>query len=93
MGWYSSKKSKPMMCEEFRRDFNRGDIIIYDIDFLKEMRSFSYGDVVSSETAMVTRHYDLVTAGFIALQMRRHASVVQEYEFEEEKPLYRHIGV
>lgn len=93
MGWYSSKKSKPMMCEEFRRDFNRGDIIIYDIDFLKEMRSFSYGDVVSSETAMVTRHYDLVTAGFIALQMRRHASVVQEYEFEEEKPLYSHIGV
>lgn len=93
LGWYSSKKSKPMMYDEFRRDFNRGEVIIYDMDVLKEMRSFSYGDVTESEKALVTRHYDLLTAVVIAHQMRKHAAIVQNHTFEEEEPLYSAIGV
>ena len=82
-----------MMYDEFRRDFNRGEVIIYDMDVLKEMRSFSYGDVTESEKSLVTRHYDLLTAVVIAHQMRKHAAVVHHHEFEEEEPLFSAIGV
>jgi hypothetical protein len=94
MGWYTSKKSKPIMFDELRRDFNKGDVVVYDIDILKEMRSFSYGDITESEKSLVTRHWDILTALAIANQMRKHAFIIKSnYTFEEEPALYDDIGV
>jgi hypothetical protein len=94
MGWYTSKKSKPIMFDELRRDFNKGEVVVYDMDILKEMRSFSYGDITESEKSLVTRHWDVLTALAIANQMRKHAFIIQSnYTFEEEPNLYEDIGV
>jgi hypothetical protein len=82
------------MFDELRRDFNKGDVVVYDIDILKEMRSFSYGDITESEKSLVTRHWDVLTALAIANQMRKHAFIIKSnYTFEEEPALYDDIGV
>lgn len=94
MGWHTNKKSKPLMFDEFRRDFNKGIIKIHDIEILKEMRSFSYHDISRSDKALVTRHNDLLTSAVIAWQMRKHATIFhQDYVFEEEQPTFEDIGI
>jgi hypothetical protein len=94
LGWRTTRKSKPQMLFDFRKDYNDGLIKIYDINVLKELRSFTTADLTDTQVGMVTRHFDLLMAVVIGWQMRKYAHVTyQESEYEEEEPLYSDIGI
>jgi hypothetical protein len=94
LGWRTTRKSKPLMFFEFRKDYNDGLIKIYDLNVLKEMRSYTTADLSDSQLGMVTRHFDLLMAVVIAWQMRKYAQVTfDDGEIEEEAPLYSDIGL
>ena len=93
-GWNTNKKTKPMALFEFRKDYNDGKIKIYDVNLLKEMRSYTTMDLQDTKTGLVTRHFDLLMAAVIGWQMRKHATFdVEEDDFVEEEPLFGAIGV
>lgn len=93
-GWRTTRKSKPQMFFEFRKDYNDGMIKIYDINVLKEMRSYTTADLNDTQVGLVTRHFDLLMAVVIAWQMRKYASFESQYEeVEEDEPLYSDIGL
>lgn len=95
LGWRTTKKSKPQMLFDFRKDYNDGLIKIYDVNVLKEMRSYTTADLNDVQLGMVTRHFDLFMACCIAWQMRKYA--VYGYHSqeipEEEEPLFSEIGI
>lgn len=94
LGWRTTRKSKPQMLFEFRKDYNDGLIKIYDINVLKELRSFTTADLTDTQIGMVTRHFDLLMAVVIGWQMRKYAHVTyRESTYEEEEPLYSDIGI
>lgn len=68
LGWHTNSRSKPQMFMEFRRDYNDGIVHIYDMDVLKEMKSYSNLDL--ADESKITRHFDLLMAVVIAWQMR-----------------------
>lgn len=70
-GWETNAKTKNTMFFEFKRDYNDGLIKIYDIEFLKEMKSYTNMDLQEKTTGLITRHFDLLTAGVIAWQMNK----------------------
>jgi hypothetical protein len=94
-GWRTTKKTKPQMLFEFRKDYNDGLVKIYDINVLKEMRSYTTSDMSDTKVGMVTRHFDLLIAVCIGWQMRKYA--VNGYnevdDFEEEEALFNDIGI
>jgi len=94
LGWRTTRKSKPAMFFEFRKDYNDGLIKIYDVNVLKEMRSYTTADLTGTQLGMVTRHFDLLMAAVIGWQMRKYAQVqyFEEEEWEDE-PLFSDIGV
>lgn len=75
MGWRTTRKTKPKMFFEFRKDYNDGLIKINDVNVLKEMRSFTTMDLTDQSVGLVTRHFDLLMAVVIAWQMRKLASM------------------
>lgn len=93
-GWRTTRKSKPAMLFEFRKCYNDGLIKIYDINVLKEMRSYTTADLNDTQVGMVTRHFDLLIAVVIGYQMKKYAqhSVYEEVE-EQDEPLYSDIGI
>jgi hypothetical protein len=94
LGWHTNKKTKPMMFDEFRRDYHDGKITIWDQEVLKEMQSYAFDDITDSAKSLVTRHFDLITAVVIAWQMQKHAGFTDtDFVFEEEEPIYSDIGV
>lgn len=94
LGWRTTAKSKPAMFFEFRKDYNDGLIKIYDINVLKEMRSYTTADLQGTQLGMVTRHFDLLMAVVIAWQMRKYATFdIIDDEYEEDEPLYSEIGL
>ncbi len=93
LGWRTTKKSKPLALFEFRKDYNDGLIKIYDVNVLKEMRSFTTSDLNDTQVGMVTRHFDLLMAVIIAWQMRKVATYTyDDDEQEEEVLMYPEIG-
>lgn len=94
LGWRTTKKSKPQMLFEFRKDYNDGLIKIYDLNVLKEMRSYTTSDLQDVKVGMITRHFDLLMAVCIAWQMRKYAQVNYfDDEIEEDEPLFAEIGI
>jgi hypothetical protein len=94
-GWRTTRKSKPQMLFDFRKDYNDGLIKIYDINVLKEMRSYTTADLTDTQIGMVTRHFDLFMAVCIAWQLRKCA-VFSYNEVDvpyDDEPLYREIGI
>jgi len=93
-GWRTTRKSKPAMLFEFRKDYNDGLIKIYDINVLKEMRSYTTADLNDVQVGMVTRHFDLFIAVCIAWQMRKYAqhSFIED-DVPEEEMYYSEIGI
>ncbi len=71
MGWDTNSKTKNTMFFEFKRDYNDGLIKIYDIEVLKEMKSYTQSDLKDSQVGLITRHFDLLTAVVIAWQGRK----------------------
>ena len=82
------------MLFEFRKDYNDGLIKIYDINVLKEMRSYTTADLSDTQVSMVTRHFDLFMAVVIGYQMKKYATqTYEESYYEEERPLFSDIGI
>jgi hypothetical protein len=82
------------MLFEFRKDYNDGLIKIYDINVLKEMRSYTTADLSDTQIGIVTRHFDLFMAVVIGYQMKKYASTsYEEDDWVEEEPLYSYIGI
>lgn len=94
-GWRTTRKSKPAMLFEFRKDYNDGLIKIYDINVLKEMRSYTTADLNDTQVGLVTRHFDLFMAVVIAYQMRKYAhhSIEEPIDDEDDTLLYPDIGI
>jgi hypothetical protein len=95
LGWRTTKKSKPQMLFDFRRDYNDGLIKIYDLNVLKEMRSYTHMDLNDTQVGMVTRHFDLLMAVVIGYQMRKHATFRAQHSRapQEESLLFADIGL
>jgi len=94
LGWRTTRKSKPQMLFDFRKDYNDGLIKIYDINVLKEMRSYTTADLTDTQVGMVTRHFDLLIAVCIGWQMRKYAQQSYEEVIDEpEELLYNEIGI
>lgn len=95
LGWRTTKKTKPQMFFEFRKDYNDGLVKIYDKNVLKEMRSFTTMDLTDTQVGIVTRHFDLLIATVIGWQMRKYAQVGYQSQdnYEEEEVLYSDIGI
>lgn len=94
-GWRTTKKSKPQMFFEFRKDYNDGMVKIYDINVLKEMRSYTTADLTDTQFGMVTRHFDLLMAVVIGWQMRKYATMNYNYDEDEQQEdlMYPEIGI
>lgn len=95
IGWRTTKKSKPQMFFDFRKDYNDGKIKIYDLNVLKEMRSYTTSDLSDSKVGMVTRHFDLLMAVVIAYQMKKYAvfGYREDDIVEEDEPYFAEIGI
>lgn len=78
LGWETNGKTKNTMFFEFKRDYNDGLIKIYDIEVLKEMKSYTNNDLKERTTGLITRHFDLLTACVIAWQMKKYATFAQQ---------------
>jgi len=91
-GWRTTRKSKPQMLFDFRKDYNDGLIQIWDINVLKEMRSYTTADLTDTKVGMVTRHFDLLMAVIIAWQMKKYSVMTDSYE-ELPEPRYNDIGM
>jgi hypothetical protein len=90
LGWHTNSRTKPEMFYAFRTAFNDGLITIYDLDLLKEMKSYTKFDLVDQATALATRHFDLLTSAVIAWQMKDHAGdpmfdAQQEYRIQQNR--------
>lgn len=95
LGWRTTRKTKPKMFFDFRKDYNDGKIKIYDINVLKEMRSYTTSDLTDTKVGMVTRHFDLLMAAVIGYQMKKYATWTYDVEdtWQEDEPLYDDIGI
>ena len=95
LGWRTTRKTKPLMFFEFRKDYNDGLIRIHDKNVLKEMRAFTTMDLSDTKHGLVTRHFDLLLAVCIAWQMRKYARITFNRGRlpEISEPLYTDIGI
>ena len=94
-GWRTTRKSKPQMLFDFRKDYNDGKIKIYDKNVLKEMRSYTTADLTDTKVGLVTRHFDLLMATVIGYQMRKYATfdAVGADDWEEDEAQFSDIGI
>jgi hypothetical protein len=94
-GWRTTRKSKPQMFFDFRKDYNDGKIRIYDKNVLKEMRSYTTSDLTDTKHGLVTRHFDLLVAAVIGYQMKKHATFTSSKNdtYVEEEPQFSAIGL
>lgn len=95
LGWRTTRKSKPQMLFEFRKDYNDGKMKIYDLNVLKEMRSYTTADLTDTQVGMVTRHFDLLMAAVIGWQMKKYASwaTSSHDDWVDDEPAFSDIGI
>ena len=94
LGWYTTANNKNTAFMEFRDDYNEGNIIIYDVDVLKEMKAYTNNDLSDSSTGLITRHFDLLMAVVIAWQMQKYAkAVAKPFHQPESDVTYSDIGL
>ncbi len=80
LGWETNRKTRPKMWFDFKRDFEDGAIEIYDIELLEEMKHYTKSDFNERTTGVITRHFDLLTAGVIGWQMRDYSLAQNDSE-------------
>jgi hypothetical protein len=69
-GWHTNRLTKPQAFLDFRKDYNDGLIHIFDIQVLKEMKSFTNLDLEEHPESHITRHFDLLMATVIAWSVK-----------------------
>ncbi len=83
-GWETNSLTKSKMMADFRKAVNDGLIDLNDEDLIKEARAYTRNDLIDRQpdprdVTISTRHFDLLTAGAIAWQMKDHAEASDEY--------------
>jgi hypothetical protein len=73
VGWNTTKGNKITLFSNFRTAYNDGDIKIYDVELLKEMKAYSNSDLVDQQVGLITRHFDLLMSAVIAWATRKQA--------------------
>jgi len=69
LGWVTTASSKAKLVGDFRQILLDGGILLHDADTLDELYRYTDKDVTSA-TPLPTRHFDLVMALLIAMQLR-----------------------
>ncbi len=85
IGWNTNSATKPKMFMRFRKDWEDGLIKIYDINVLKEMKTYTDLDLQEKVSGLATRHFDLLTAVVIAWQMIDYSNPTQHTQVEINK--------
>lgn len=87
VGWKTTSSSKAAMLFKFKSDFEDGEIEIWDIKLLKEMRSFTVMDMREDDADPdTTRHFDLLTAACIANMMEEFTVMVRQKRKTTQRP-------
>lgn len=98
-GWSTNSATKPKMFFDFAKAVQDGLLVLNDKDLIAEAKSYSRNELMDREAdaRLTTRHFDLLTAGAIAWQMRNHATIENKSDvldiYIEELPMYPDIGV
>jgi hypothetical protein len=89
-GWKTTRASKPRMLMALRRLIENKEIDLSDKDLIQECISYTRDDLMEGEVdpRLVTRHFDLVIALAIAVQMNDHANPSYKKQEEEEEVDY-----
>jgi hypothetical protein len=85
LGWQMTANNKYNAFYSFKRAFEEGEVLIWDIELLKEMKYYSMMDLTDTTIGLVTRHFDLLTAAVIGWQMREYAFEIRDpYDLYQE---------
>ena len=95
IGWYTDKKTKPVMIQYLEEMIRRELIILHSKDLMQELNTYVLDDA-GKTGAQAKCHDDLVIALAIALQMHKHSPQVRMEANVEKFPtesemLQRHI--
>lgn len=91
-GWHTNAFSKPMMLADLKKAVEDGFLQLSDEDLIKELKGYTRDDMMDKEDdpRLSTRHFDLLIACGIALQMKDFATKKSEatgyQQSEYEKP-------
>jgi hypothetical protein len=98
-GWNTNSLTKSKMLSDLREAVESGLIELADQDLINELKGYTRNDLIDREVdiRLTTRHFDLLIALCIAWQMKDEArpapKTIEDYVYEEEKPLYSSIGI
>lgn len=83
LGFSTTRKTKPVIWFDFKKDYESGIIKIHDKELLEEMLHYTKADFNERTTGIITRHFDLLTAAVIGWHMKEYAEVtIQNKEFQ-----------
>lgn len=88
LGFGTTSRTKYNAYINFRTAWSQGDVKIYDIEVLKEMKAYSLNDLERS-SELATRHFDLLTAVVIGWEVMQYAPTSKDPMKEWEKRLSR----
>lgn len=95
-GWNTNGMSKPKMLFDFKKTVEDGHLELSDPDLKAECRGYSRDDLMDrdEDVRLTTRHFDLLIAGAIALQMKNWAEVVSNQASSNyQQPAYERAGL
>ncbi len=76
LGWKTTSATKNEIIYQLKSAVENGELEIWDVDLLEEMKYFNQNDLNQTEYKEgMTKHYDKVMATAIAWEMRSHAQV------------------
>ena len=86
-GWNTNAATKPSMLFALAKAIEDGLIELNDSRLIAEARSYTRNDLMDADIdpRLTTRHYDLLVACAIALQMNEHARAKKIVEWREKE--------
>lgn len=90
-GWHTNIATKNKMFAQLRKMVDDGLLELSDPDLIQEAKSYSRDDLMDADVdvRLTTRHFDLLTACAIALQMQSHATYEDKQTEEQIKEIVR----
>ena len=73
LGWWTNAGTKSSMIMELKTAYEDGQLEIYDVDLVDEIRFYQRRNMRTTKKPGMTRHFDKLVALAIAWQMRDHA--------------------
>jgi len=93
-GWNTNAMTKPKMLFDLKKMVEDGHLELSDPDLKAELRSYTRDDLMDKDedVRLTTRHFDLLMACAIALQMRNWAEVIEPKSYYQQ-PAYERTGL